>query len=270
MNKYHPYKAAAIDLDGTLLGHDLSISRENRAAINDLHQNGVEIILASGRHQISMKPFAERLGGDLVKWMVSAQGSFAANLDLSTILYDSHMETAKAEYVIDLSIRHNYPVIIYSKSGIFSLAKNKWVEYYTKLAEVEPTITTKEEILKESIFKVVLLNSEEMIDAALDFPDVQAWDLYRVRSLKNILEFAGNGTSKAHGLRPLLKHLNIDASELVSFGDAPNDNPMFELAGCGIAMSTAWPEAKAAANLVAPDGPQETSFARAVAMIKNA
>lgn len=267
LNDFHPFKAVAIDLDGTLLSHDLTISEANLAAIDELHASEVAIILASGRHHLSMLPFARQL--PQVKWMISAQGAFASDLDRATILYDSHLPTDKAASIIDIGENNQYSIIVYAKSGIFSLNENEWTEYYTQLSGVKPTLTNKEAILNESIFKVTFIGSEERIEAAKDLPGIRAWDLYKVRSLKNLFEFAGIGTSKAHGLKPLLAHLGIEASQVATFGDAPNDIPMFEIAGYSVAMDTGWKEAKAAAHAVSPVGPPESAFARAVSMLRD-
>ncbi len=265
--EFHPFKAVAIDLDGTLLSHDLTISAANLAAVDALHANGLEIILASGRHHISMLPFARQL--PQVNWMVSAQGSFAASVDRATVLYDNHLPTEKAASIIDIGRSAGYSVVVYAKGGIFCFEENEWTDYYTDLACVRPTLTDKETILKESIFKVALVGPEEQVDAAENLPGVLAWDLYKVRTLKNLLEFAGLGTSKAHGLKPLLAHLGIDASELAAFGDAPNDVQMFDLAGYSVAMESGWDEAKAAADSISPAGPPESAFARAVGVLRD-
>ncbi len=262
MNEFHPYQAVAIDLDGTLLSHDLSISAANHQAIERLHQAGLRVILASGRHHSSMAPFARNL--PQVEWMVSAQGSFAADTDLQTVLYDSHLDPSKAALVIDVGVRHRYSIIVYARSGIYALGQGEWVDYYTRLAGITPTQTSKEQILRQAIFKVVLIGSEQRVTDSLDLPEVRAWDLYMVRSLANIVEFAGLGTSKAHGLRPLLAHLGLTPEQLVAFGDAPNDIPMFAFAGFSYAMDHGWPDAKAAAHAIAPPGPPESAFARAV------
>jgi hydroxymethylpyrimidine pyrophosphatase-like HAD family hydrolase len=44
--------------------------------------------------------------------------------------------------------------------------------------------------------------------------------------------------------------LGIAPSEVMAFGDAPNDLTMIEFAGLGVAMGNACPELKAAANTV--------------------
>src|SRR6202021_1982559 len=51
-----PFRLAAIDLDGTLLGPDKMISDQNAAAVRRLRENGVTVIIASGRrHQNSVR-----------------------------------------------------------------------------------------------------------------------------------------------------------------------------------------------------------------------
>ena len=43
------FRLAAVDLDGTLLGPDKQIGPENAAAVQRLRDNGVIVIIASGR-----------------------------------------------------------------------------------------------------------------------------------------------------------------------------------------------------------------------------
>ena len=58
------YKLIAIDLDGTLLNSYGLISEKNREAIKKAQENGVKIVLASGRTTNSVKSLAEELGGN--------------------------------------------------------------------------------------------------------------------------------------------------------------------------------------------------------------
>ena len=264
---FHPIKAVAIDLDGTLLGPDLTISADNVSAIEELHDHGIQIILASGRHHISMLPYARKL--PQVEWMVSSQGSFAADLDAKTVLYDSHLPTEQADSIIRTGQDNGYSIIVYARNGIYTLNQGEWIDYYIGLAGITPRTATREEVLEESIFKVVLLESEKRIDDALQIPEIRDWPLYKVRSLKNIYEFAGEGTSKGQGLVPLLKRLGLQQSELASFGDAPNDVPMFEISGFSVAMEHGWEEAKKAAHAISPPGDPATAFARAVQLLKS-
>ncbi|MBC2606154.1 HAD family hydrolase [Pelagicoccus albus] len=259
---FHPIKAVAIDLDGTLLSPDHTISEENRAAIETLHASGVEIILASGRHYQSMLPYAKSL--PMVRYMVSAQGAYASDVDNSQTLYVSHMPTDDADAAITFGEEHGLSIVVYTAAGLFTLSKGKWIDFYASLAGLDPTFTTHEEVLKEHIFKVVYFGEEEKLDEVQQLDFLSKSQLYTVRSMTNIYEQADPKTSKAAALKPLIEHLGIQASELATFGDGNNDIPMFEFSGFSAAMDRAWDGPKAAATLVTPDGPPESSFARAV------
>src|SRR5260221_13714241 len=62
------FRLAAIDLDGTLVGPDKTISPENIAAVDRLHQNGVTVIIASGRRPQNSVRFQRqlRLSGPII------------------------------------------------------------------------------------------------------------------------------------------------------------------------------------------------------------
>src|SRR5699024_7414732 len=65
------------------------------------------------------------------------------------------------------------------------------------------------------------------------------------------VEVLAPGVSKAWGLEQLCTHLGIDRSEVLAFGDAPNDAEMLAWAGRGVALANAEPVALAAADEVA-------------------
>lgn len=259
---FHPIRAVAIDLDGTLLSPELGICAENRAAIEALHAAGVEIILASGRHYQSMLPIARTL--PQVRYMVSAQGAYASDIENKLTLFQSHLPQPDAQAAIAFGLENKLSVVVYTVSGIQTLSSGQWIDYYTKLAGIVPTPTTAEAVLQESVFKVVYFESNERLDEIEQHDFIRNSQLYTVRTMENIFEQADPKTSKAAALKPLIEHLGIKPSELATFGDGNNDIPMLEYAGFSAAMDHAWPGAKKAATLVAPTGHPASSFARAV------
>lgn len=262
----HPIRAVAIDLDGTLLGPDLTISAANLAAIEALHAEQVHVILASGRHYTSMLPYARQL--PQVKYMVSAQGAYASDVENVKILYESHLPSSDTIEAIRFGLERQLSVVIYTARGIFTLSEGPWIDYYTKLAGIAPTPTTEEAILRDSIFKVVYFDAEERLDEIQREAYLTQTSLYTVRTMENIFELANPKTSKRSALEALLIHLDIRPEQLATFGDGNNDIPMFQLSGFSAAMDRAWPEAKKAATLVVPDGDPAESFARGVAAMR--
>ena len=57
----HSFHAVAFDLDDTLLQDDLSIPEETLLTLRNLSAAGIAVIPASGRSQMSMKPFVDRI-----------------------------------------------------------------------------------------------------------------------------------------------------------------------------------------------------------------
>lgn len=53
------------------------------------------------------------------------------------------------------------------------------------------------------------------------------------------LEIAAPGVSKAAALATLCQHWQVDAAEVIAFGDAPNDLPMLAWAGTAYAVANA-------------------------------
>ncbi len=64
------------------------------------------------------------------------------------------------------------------------------------------------------------------------------------------LEISARGVHKGWALEALCARLGIPAEHVVAFGDMPNDLPMLQWAGCGVAMANAHPDVLAAADVV--------------------
>ena len=98
--KRTPFRLAAIDIDGTLLGPDSQLSSANAAAVVRLQESGIRVILASGRRHENMLRFHHllRLEGPLV----SCQGALVKNAETGEILHrDCIPAKLAAEVVCD-------------------------------------------------------------------------------------------------------------------------------------------------------------------------
>jgi hydroxymethylpyrimidine pyrophosphatase-like HAD family hydrolase len=76
-----------------------------------------------------------------------------------------------------------------------------------------------------------------------------------------LLEISAAGVSKATALARFAAEREIDASEVVAFGDMPNDLPMLAWAGRPYAVAGGHPEVLAAVDSVVP-GPEDDGVAR--------
>ncbi len=256
-------RLAAIDLDGTLLGADHSVGEENRRAVARLVAAGYEVVLASGRHHLSMRPHAVGLPG--VRWLVAAQGGEVSDITRTTVLERHLLSAGQLGLVVDTLKRRGVAALYYAPEGILTDSPaSEELEFYVQLSGNTLQRVATSELRTRSVFKVVSAGTPEAIDALIASAEVAALDVQRVRSHRRFFEFMPWGVTKATGLQALAAHLGLSAPQVVAFGDADNDVPMFQWAGLSYAMPHGWPSAKTHATRVAPAGDPDAAFARAV------
>ena len=76
-------------------------------------------------------------------------------------------------------------------------------------------------------------------------------------SIPGLVEISAAGVTKASALVGLCERLGVEASEVVAFGDMPNDIPMLEWAGTSYAVANAHESVLAVADHVAPSYDEE-------------
>ncbi|MCW1887863.1 Cof-type HAD-IIB family hydrolase [Luteolibacter flavescens] len=266
-----PIRLAAIDLDGTLLGPDHTISPENHAAIQRLADAGVEIVLASGRHYRSMAPFALQL--PTVRWIVSSQGAEVASADRSHIVAQQFLREDDVRTLIhaaDTSRRPDgapaYTTVYYTADEVFTdlPEPDDLIRRYTSLAGRVPLPIPAADLPGMQVQKVIWMSDDQSILDLRAADRHLAWGLQGLQTMDYMYEFMPLDTSKAWGLQILADSLGISPRQAVTFGDGENDIPMFQWSGHSYAMPHGWENAKRSARHTAPEGPPETAFARAV------
>lgn len=260
------YRLAAIDLDGTLLGPDHTISPANAAAVARLQSAGIEVVLASGRHHGTMHAFARALPG--VRWIVSVQGAEVSDVARSQTLHQSFLDTDDAQQVFALGKRLNFPALVYGREGIIS-DNDVAVESYWKHIGHRPKLVSTDEFRATCTYKIVWVGEPDRLAHLAAEAAVAAMPTDKLRSHRHLFEFVQPGVTKATGLAALAKELGIRRDETMAFGDADNDVPMFDWVRTSVAMPHAWPAAIARATLVAPAGPPESAVARGVDVVLN-
>lgn len=261
-------RLAAIDLDGTLLGPERTISQANLAAIKRLQANEVEIVVATGRHYDSMKPYALQVPG--VRWVVSAQGAEVSDLSRQTMLRTRLMPVAEQRQVLELSKELGFTALLYGPEGIFTAAASeKDIAYYEHLSGCPVRQRGFEEMLALQAYKSVWVGSPELVKTLGTHPLLADVAMQKVHTWETLFEFMPLDVDKGTGLEVLSKHLNIPREACAAFGDAENDIPMFDWAGVSVAMPHSWPAAMARAKHVGPKASREEALAQAIDLVLN-
>lgn len=258
----HRFKLAAIDLDGTLFDHDKTVSPENLAALGWLEAAGIEVVIATGRHR-------SRIHGALghlprTRWAITSQGAAVLDIGTGKVVDAVFLEADQTRLLMDLGTELGYTALLYDEVDVRSVRHDSGTEAYARIVGGMPSLLTVAELASVRAHKVVWIGDEDAVAGLPGHPEVSALPLYQVQSLPGMYEFLPRDVTKGSGVAALASRLGVRPEEVVAFGDADNDIPMFEWAGASFAMPHGTPGARLAAAVIAPDGPPASAFARAV------
>ncbi|MBC1687716.1 HAD family phosphatase [Listeria welshimeri] len=257
-------QAIILDIDGTLLNDDKKISPETKKTLITAQQNGVKLILASGRPTTGMHLYAEQL--EMEKYhglLVSYNGAKVVDCQTKEELFNQTLTIAEGKAVLEHMKQFEVKVMIDKDDYMYV---NNVYDCYIPYKGEEINIIQYES--RGGNFK---LCEKEDLAAFLDYrinkiltagdPDYMQKNYQAMMApFKNTLncvftadfyfEFTAKNIDKAKALDTVLTPMGIHAENIIAFGDGHNDITMVKYAGTGIAMDNAVPELKAVANSI--------------------
>ncbi|MBV3442680.1 Cof-type HAD-IIB family hydrolase [Prevotella copri] len=249
-----PYRAIALDLDGTLTNHDKVVTQKTREALLQAEAEGVVIILASGRPTYGIEPVAECLELD-------KRGGYILSYNGGNIVNAKTGEKLFAQFLPDEVI----PILYrYAKEKNHALLGYAGNEIITEMPD-DPYVKEESRINKMNIRKVenlfealephptkLLMTGDpaDMLKAENELSEILGDRMDIFRSAPFFLELVPKGIDKAKSLLRLLSKINLTPADMIAFGDGYNDLSMLKLAGMGVAMQNAAPEVRAEADYI--------------------
>jgi len=251
------YKLLVVDMDGTLLDDDKNISSENIAAVREMQQSGVPLVLATGRSDAMVKRYLDLL--QIEAPVISCNGAFIRDRLTGEILHEQYISSDDCEYIIDVCREFNSDFHIYGESTLFGEAVTHKVKYYVDQNKRVPhsqqvnieIVPDCKDVLdgREDILKVLIPCDDDIADAMADrlneIPELVAY-----KSTPKLLDVMRVGVDKGNAMLKLAAIMGIDPSEIVAIGDNHNDYGLIKEAGFGVAVANAEPEVKQVADLV--------------------
>ena len=101
------YKLVALDCDGTLLGSDGNIPKENITALHKLKARGIEVVLATGRSDLLTKDYVEDLGIDVK--VIGCNGATLSNVLTGERLYVHSIDRNVVKTVLRACMEKSIP-----------------------------------------------------------------------------------------------------------------------------------------------------------------
>jgi Cof subfamily protein (haloacid dehalogenase superfamily) len=260
------YKLVALDMDGTLLNSNKTISKENLKAIQNAKEKGVKVVLATGRPIKGIEKYLSEL--NLISendYAVAFNGAVVQNTKTGEVLSKTLMTINDVGYLYNLSKELHLNIHISTLTSCITPKLNEYTQHEADLNGLDIEISDFKHIdPNTTIVKVMFIDHESLLNNAIKKLPNEIYNKYTVvRSAPFFLEFINKEVNKGVGVDILAKNLGIKKEEVICMGDAGNDIHMIEYAGLGVAMGNAFPEIKKIANYITKTN-EENGVAHAI------
>ena len=251
------YKLLVVDIDGTLVGKERTISAENRKALAEARRLGVGVALSTGRAVLACRSILDQLALDghhiyFDGALISGRGEE---------VYAEPLDKGVAREAIAFARSLKIDLELYSATHYFVERETWSTNAHRKFFGLESTIVDftglweRERIIKGGLVSV---NPEQMAKAREFYTRFESSlhvSLARSPAFPGV-EFANvvaPDVSKGRALEALSLHLGISLSEVMAVGDETNDITLLSRAGLAVAMGNAPDEVKEVADHVTLD-----------------
>lgn len=259
-----PVRLLALDIDGTLVGHSLTLPDRTARAIRAAARRGVHVSLATGRMATSAQAFADELG--LTGPIIAYQGALIRDMPTATsaprpggrrvgrLRYHRPLPPDVARDAIRWSLENGLEPHVNHLERIVIPDWSPYVDDYSRfLGARAHTVADLEAYVERPVTKVISVADapvpmQLLPDARRDFAGRAAPTVSHPR----FLEFVAPGVSKGAALARLARSLGIPLAQTMAIGDNMNDLEMLEVAGHAVAMPSAPPDVRAVARYLAP------------------
>ena len=246
-----PIELVAADMDGTLLTDDFVLSPATREAVRRLLERGIDFILVSGRMVATLRPFHAELG--LKSPVISYNGALIRDILTGRTIRHTPIDPEIAQEIIEFADAERLHLQYFWDDKFYAIERNPWMELYEGRIRLKGIVIddlrvfgpdrppTKMQFITEParVQELVPLLRERYGDA-----------LYVTNTLPEYVEMMHPGVSKGGALRELGGILGVPTEHMLVFGDAQNDETMFDVAGLSIAMANARESVRKKADLV--------------------
>jgi hydroxymethylpyrimidine pyrophosphatase-like HAD family hydrolase len=243
-------RLVATDLDGTLVHSDGTVTPRTRAVLAAAEEAGVVVVFVTGRPLRWARDVFEHVGGHGL-----------AIISNGALVWDVAGDAPALERPIEpedglaacRAIREAVPGTAYAVETLHGIGLEPGFRSRYPLPDGAGRAPV-ETLLAEPVLKLLARHEELEPQEFWDRAEAVAGRRVEITwsSTSTLLEMSAAGVTKATTLERMCSALDIDAEQVVAFGDMPNDLPMLQWAGTSYAMANAHPTVRAVADHEAP------------------
>ena len=282
------YKLVVIDLDGTMLNSYGIVTENTKNTIKKIEEQGIEVIIASGRPIDSIKEIAREI--ESKNYFIAGNGAIIYDIKKDKIIYEKTLSKEKVLEIIKICEENSISYNVYTEKEILATSLKYNVLYYHKEnLKKEENKKTKINIVKnmyeyiknkedarylkiticdesKTVFNSIIRKLKELKEIEILEVSHMARKTIRQGTEEFSIsyyytEISEENVDKWNAIEFLIEKLNINKNEIMAIGDNSNDKNMIENAGLGIAMKQSSPSVINIADEVT-DGNNEEGVAK--------
>ncbi|MBP3562103.1 MAG: HAD family phosphatase [Treponema sp.] len=250
-------KLIALDLDDTLLNHELKITPKTIEALRKASEKGIYIVLCSGRADNAILPYVRTLciaGRQEGRFLIAINGASIFDLHKRLPIYTNKLNKDVLRFVYEEAKKRGLPAQVYDASTIYASEDNKWTRLDAEMCKLN--------LKYVEDFSAFMENGHPKMVVPADPKDVAEFIPFLKEKLAGkadvfiskpyFLEIMPINCSKGEAILWLADYLKIPHNQTMAFGDSMNDESMILKAEHGVAMANALEHIKNVANYVTP------------------
>ncbi len=252
-------KLIAIDLDGTWLRSDCSISEVTKGAIQKAIDQGYLVVPTTGRSYRNSREVLKEFRG--LRYFINANGSTIADGEEERMIYAECIPYETARAIYELLVKYDAFAEIYEDfdahvaSNAVELLNRAglhgdYVEQLMSTNVIQESLDAFMENPERRISKFHIVCATPRKKDELKAEIAQLEGVYPISVFNRNIEIVNGTWSKAQGLWTLTKRLGLDASQVMAIGDSNNDLDMLKWAGISVVMGNAGEHVKELADFV--------------------
>lgn len=240
-------KALFLDVDGTLVSFDTHrIPQSAITAIRQAHDNGVKIIIATGRCRRIINNLGEI--EPYIDGYSCTNGAFNIIGNKEVSFYP--IEKDDVMKVLARAHKENVACIVSGKQNVTCVNRNEiFHKVFVEMHNIQyfagelPSLDT---VLSEGVSEFTPFFPKQIEAELMDELD----NCESSRWYPAFMDITRKGVNKGLAINDVAKFLGISVSETMAIGDGDNDVPMLKAAGIGIAMGNSSDDVKSHADYV--------------------
>lgn len=234
-------KLVAIDLDGTLVNNGGNVSDENKEAIQKAKDQGVKVVLCTGRPLLGMVDVLEECNlleeGD---YGITYNGGLIQKTKTGETMNQVTFENSEVQEIYKMVTDLNMPLNLIDLDHIYEppYPEGHESKYHLLMKALPFKPIDMNHLPSElAVNKMVMCRPKAELDEAIRKIPKSFFERFSIiKSRPVLLEFMPKDVDKGTGLAMLEDVLDIKQEEMMAIGDMENDMAMIKYAGLGVAM----------------------------------